>query len=49
MINVIVRIGVVSMGASNYATDLVQGAILLIAIALIALAREDGLPAVSFN
>lgn len=49
MINVIVRIGVVSMGASNYAADLVQGVILLIAVAMIALVREDGLPAVSLG
>lgn len=47
MVNVIVRIGVVSIGASNYSTDIIQGAILLISVALIALVREDGLPAVT--
>lgn len=49
MINVVCRIGVVSMGVSNYTTDLLQGGILLIAVALIAIISEDGLPAVSFG
>lgn len=47
MVNVVVRIGVVSMGGSTFATDIVQGSFLLIAVAIIALVREEGLPAVS--
>lgn len=46
---VVVRIGVTSIGAGAFATDLVQGVILLIAVGLIANIRPEGLPSVSFG
>lgn len=49
MFTVVVRIGVTSVGAGAYATDLVQGIILIVAVGLIANIRREGLPSVSFG
>ncbi len=49
LFTIVVRIGVTSIGAGAYATDLVQGVILIIAVGLIANIRREGLPSVSFG
>ena len=46
---VVVRVGVTSISAGAYATDIVQGVMLIISIALIANIRAEGLPSVSFG
>lgn len=46
---VVVRMGIVSIGAGTYLTDVMQGIILIVSVSLIANIRSEGLPSVSFG
>ena len=48
LFNVVVRIGVQYFGAASYMSDLATGGILVLALALIAIMREEDLPTISF-
>ena len=49
LFTVVVRIGVVSIGAGSFLTDVMQGIILIISVSMIANIRKEGLPSVSFG
>ncbi len=49
LFTVVLRIGVVSLGAGTFMTDVMQGIILIVSVALIANIRSEGLPSVSFG
>lgn len=46
---ILIQNGVMSIGAQYYVKDIIQGAILLVAVGVIAMTRKEGLPKVSFE
>ena len=46
---ILIQNGVLSIGAQYYVKDILQGAVLLIAVSVIALTRKGGLPKVTFE
>ena len=49
LFTVVVRIGVTYFGGASYASDLATGGILILALILIAVMREEDLPTISFG
>ena len=49
MLTVVIQNGVVTAGGEYFYKDIVQGVFLTVAIAIIAMIREEGLPKVNFT